>query len=72
MGDTVALFVCKMRVTAQKWNVAGRFGPYCELFFFLKRHELADEPDGVAPTRDWRLNVRLRHCREVGHFPVAI
>ena len=34
---------CKMRVIAQKWNDTGRFGPYCELFFYVMRQEPGDD-----------------------------
>ena len=40
MGGTVAPHMCvpeipQVRVTAQAWNDASKYGPYCELFFLL-------------------------------------
>ena len=35
--------VLQMRVTAQAWTDAGKYEPYCELFFFLMRREPDDE-----------------------------
>ena len=34
------------RVAAQNWNTAIKYGPHCELIFFLMKHEPAD--GGVA------------------------
>ena len=51
--------ILQRRVTARKWNDAGRFGPYCEFFFFMVTHELGNVLHGEAPTRDWLLLGRL-------------
>ena len=37
-----------MRVTSQNWNNAGKYGPCCELFFFLMKHEPADDEAPVG------------------------
>ena len=29
----------RLRTTSSQWNVPGRYGPYCELFFFLSKKE---------------------------------
>ena len=47
------LEIRQMRVTAEAWNDASRSGPICEIFFFLTRPVLQDEPDGEAPAMDW-------------------
>ena len=34
-----ALEILQMRVTAQAWKDVSKYGPYCELFFFLMKCE---------------------------------
>ena len=44
--------ILQMHVAAKNWNDAGRFGPFCELFFFLMRHELGDGEAAVGSPVD--------------------
>ena len=34
--------ILQLRVAAQAWNNTSKYGPYCELFCFLMRHEPGD------------------------------
>ena len=34
--------ILQMGVKSHNWNNAGKYGPFCELFFFLMKHEPAD------------------------------
>ena len=34
--------ILQMRTAAQAWNIASKYGPYCELFFFLIKNELVE------------------------------
>ena len=42
-----------MRMASQGWNNAGKYGTYCELFFFLMKGKRAD---GELPFRSVRLH----------------
>ena len=51
-GSTLAYMcvpeILQMRVTAQNVNNAGLHEPYCELFFFLLKHESANGESPVS------------------------
>ena len=43
-----------MRVAAPIWNDATRYGPHCDLFFFLMKQELGGKLGGAVPARSTR------------------
>ena len=43
------LEILQTRVTSQKWNKAGKYGPDCEVFFILMKHEPVDGEALVGP-----------------------
>ena len=47
-----------MRVASQTWNNASTYGPYCERFFFLMKHEPAER-------RLWALRLLSDYMRTV-------
>ena len=59
---------CRCGVTAQTSNDAGRFGPYCELFFFLIRHEPGDGEAAVCSPVGLHGNMCKQHTIHNGTF----
>ena len=40
--------ILQMRVASHNWNNASKYGPYCELFFYLMKHEQTDGEELVS------------------------
>ena len=54
--------VLYMRTTAVKWNIAGLYGPFAELHFFLMKK---DAKKGPVPPQEM-LSVRYEHGQLIG------